>query len=602
MRRYWPVRFPARWLPVMGFVIVVVWCSPLWMVSQKVGIYDWDSSMQRFEAMRVTIAEFQQWPGNNIWMTGGTPLIGNPNSSVLSIKGLLVLTFGTFWGLRLGVIVYLAVGFFGAWRLSGIWWQNASLRTTFALLVVANPAMAYHTAVGHLVFQTFWFTPLLLFYLLRMHHDRYSGLKVGLLFGIGLNDSPAYMVQYQGVTVCILTAWMLFRDRASVADLARFSYLCIPTVLFLGFYRITNLFPVAVEFPRVAGIGYHLQPMDILGAYLFPYISLDRLCPENRFSITWEVCCYLGGIACLFWLVGLLRGFRWWHSMTLIMIWASCGNDAWFYPMFWLQKLPTFASHLCFTRIRVFAQLFFCIGVVMGLDECRQRYCTTTGRGGWIVLVAILVMVGEVLLVSHQILRQSHLDFTVDDNATYSVPFRSIGTQPRPPQAQGRTSFVYLATRKNVGWLRGFGVSWFPEPTKAIGYDEAGYISEYHQKGKAVSPVLWSPNRLSFKNLDPSVPLVLNMNKSRAWYSQGRPVFPQARIVDMSAVMTVIPDSSGVVDIQYVYPGQHLGLAGTVFFGFLLLGIIVHIRFSFRNSREDNIIARGQSGHSNRNA
>jgi hypothetical protein len=569
-------------MAVAGLILVVIWSSPLWNTNQMVGIYDWDSTMQRFEAMRVTLVEFHQWPGNNIWMTGGTPLIANPNNSVLSIKSILVLALGTFWGVRLSVIVYLAIGFLGAWRLATMWWDCKRLQLVFALLVVSNPAMAYHTTVGHLVFQTFWFTPLLIYYLMRMHEDRYSGLKVGVILGIAFVDSPSYMVQYQCILVCILAGFMLLRGNASVSHLWRFSYLFVPTILFLGFYRATNLLPIAFAYPRVPGIGFHVQLWYALSAYFIPHTSLERLSAENRFSVSWEVCCYLGTVGSLFWLAGLVRGIRWWHIMTLLVVWASLGSDAWFYPMFWLQKIPSFSSHLCFTRIRVFAQLFFCIGAVVGLEECLQRCREWPERMRWVVPGVTVLMLLEVLVVSHLIFRQSHNDTVIDDEANYSAEFRSAGTLPRPPQAQGRTTFVYLATRKNIGWLRGFGLPWFTESaaTKAIGQEEPGYIAEYHQDGKGVSPVLWSPNRLVFRNLVPDVPLVLNMNKSNAWQSGGQSIFPEARIVDMSDVLTVMPDSAGVVDIQYEYPFQRLGLIGTGIFGFLLVGIIAHLRMA----------------------
>ena len=71
------------------FLAVAIWALPIWFTPGMVGIYDWDSSMHKFEAIRRTVLEFSQWQGHDPWTVGGVPLVGNPAiGGLLSIKGI----------------------------------------------------------------------------------------------------------------------------------------------------------------------------------------------------------------------------------------------------------------------------------------------------------------------------------------------------------------------------------------------------------------------------------------------------------------------------------------------------------------------------------
>lgn len=167
-------RFSDRLVVLLSLFAVAIWALPIWFTPGMIGIADWDTAMHRFEAVRLTVMEFGQWPGHNPWTIGGVLLLGNPTVSLLSVNGLMVLFFGTFWGLHLGVFVYLSIGFIGAWKLSGIWWKDRFIRLVFAFFITANPALACHYTVGHLLFLTFCFMPLLFYFLFRFNQDKWS--------------------------------------------------------------------------------------------------------------------------------------------------------------------------------------------------------------------------------------------------------------------------------------------------------------------------------------------------------------------------------------------------------------------------------------------
>lgn len=249
----------------------------------------------------------------------------------------------------------------------------------------------------------------------------------------------------------------------------------------------------------------------------------------------------------------------------ILLVWAGIGNDSYFHIMYWIQKIPTFSSHLCFSRIRVFTLLFVGIAAVSGLNYIWIKYKNHRLKFlRYVVFCVGIFMVAEVLIVSHLIMKSSHVKLTPWAGESPANKFQNISSLPRPVKSPENVVFDYRAIRMNLGWLRGYGESYFPEDTIRIGRDEQGYIGEYYQDGRAVDPVYWSPNRILLKGLDPKTPLVVNMNPGSPWYNNGKQLFPQYRIVEMRKPFVVMPDENGVVELTYKYPGQKLGVMGTI--------------------------------------
>ena len=548
------------------FLVLAIWALPIWFTPGMTGIYDWDTSMQRYEVLRRTVMEFGQWPGNNPWNTGGVPFLGITYLSLLSVKGLLVLLFGTYWGLRLGILIYVFICFIGSWKLSGIWWESRFIRLIFAFYVTANPALAYHVAVGHSIFQTYCFIPLLIYFLLRFKQDKWSGLKAAIVFGVAFIDSPNYIVQY-GLLIlgCLYAYFLITNFKSNSKSLFCWIALFIPIVLTLTFYRVVTILQIAIDYSRVSNLEAHYGWISVLKFYLFPYTKLAVIDSCQWCGSTWEVCGYVGIVAFVLTLVSFRQGYRWWHGMIIILVWAGIGNDSIFHIMHWIQKIPTFSSHLCFSRIRIFTLLFFAIAATSGLNHLKIKY---ENQESWFwrnnFLYVGILMVFEVLLISNIIMQSSHVKFAYTPVNGTKNKFKNISALPRAVKNSESVNFTYDAIRMNLGWLRGYGDSYLPGNTIRIGFDEPGYFGEFYQNGR-VEPEFWSPNRILLSGLNPDLPLIVNMNPGSPWYNNGKQLFPKYRIVEMEKPFEVMPDKNGVVELTYRYPGQKSGIIGTVF-------------------------------------
>lgn len=567
------------------FLAVAIWALPIWFTPGMVGIYDWDPSMHKFEAIHRTVLEFSQWQGHDPWTVGGVPLVGNPAiGGLLSIKGLSVLVFGTFWGLRLGVLIYLFVGFIGAWKLSGIWWRDRFTRLIFSFYVIANPALIYHITVGHFVFQPFYFMPLLFYFLLRFKEDEWSGLKGAIVLGAAFNDSPAYIVQYGVlILICIYIYLYITNYKKDSKKLLRWIIIFIPVFLTLTFYRTMTILQIALDYPRVSNWRTHYEWISLLKFYLFPHTELATVASCKWCATTWELCSYVGIVAFLLVLASFLQGFRWWHAMIALLVWAGIGNDSYFHIMYWIQKIPGFASHLCFTRIRMFTLLFFGIAATWGLNHIWTKYKNDNIRFFRYAVIGIgIFMAVEVLLLSHIIMKSSHIKFAATPTTSAANSFQNISSLPRPKGAPNSVTFKYEAIRMNLGWLRGLGPSHIPGDSARIGRDEPGYVGEFHQNGRVIEPTYWSPNRILLESLDPNIPLVVNMNPGSPWYNNGKQLFPQYRIVEMREPFEVMPDKNGIVELTYRYPGQRLGIIGTIILLIISAVVVISMKFGHR--------------------
>lgn len=589
--------------PILWLAAIAAWALPMWCVPGMTGISDWDSAGVRFEAVRRTVLEFGQWPGHNPWLTGGVPLLGNPAMDLLSIKGLFVMIFGTFWGLRLSVLIYMFIGFIGAWKLAGIWWRDSFIKSVFSFYVLANPALIYHLSVGHQIFLNYYFMPLFMYFFLRFKEDKWSGLKAAVVFGIAFNDSPGYMVQYAALILICLSAYFFISDyKENSRMLRRWLVLFVPLCAALTFYRTMTILPLAFDFPRVANLKVHFNWLGLLKLYFVPYIKLGAIFPVDKYSglaYPWEVCSYTGIMAFFLFLLSFRRGFRWWQAMTILLVWACSGNDSCFHIMYWIQKIPSFSSHACFTRIRMFTLLFFGIAAVGGLNYLWTKYKEHNIRFLRYVIIGIgIFMIAEPLVVSHLIMKSSHVRIAPWTGDNPANKFQNISSLSWPNDTPGNiknyVNLTYRAIRMNLGWLRGFGDSYINEDTVRIGRDEPGYMGEFHQSGKDVEPIFWSPNKIVFKKLDPGVPLVVNMNPGNPWYNNGQQLFPEYRIVEPSKPFEVMPNEKGVVELTYRHPGQKTGIIGTIVLLIIAGFVVVQVKYRLLGSKSTISSIRGK--------
>ena len=195
---------------IYGFLTLIVFVAPLLIspnIFNGIGILDWDTALQRYAAIYLTYVEFHQYPGNNIWIGGGTPLSQiYPGYGIYAAATLIA---GPSLGIYFGVFFYYVMGFVGAIKLAKLYSSRISIQVFFALYTVFGNALAWHLSVGHLIFANILLLPYILYFTLSIKKN-YSGAKAGVLCGICFLDGFAYTNQY---ILLIVGAIILFLFR-----------------------------------------------------------------------------------------------------------------------------------------------------------------------------------------------------------------------------------------------------------------------------------------------------------------------------------------------------------------------------------------------------
>ena len=578
---------------ITGLILVLVAISPLFYISDQAILGDGNILLQRLEAMRRTIVEYHQWPGLNIWNAGGQPLDGHAAIFPVSLKSFLILLFGTKIGLNIAIFIYVVLGYVGAWLLSSLLWKNSLLKNTFSILIVINLPLLFHLSAGHIILYVYYLIPLLLYFLSRYSLDRWSGVKAGVLFGLMFNDTPAYLLQYISIIIGVIILHIIFfgssiNRRSIIRWLVLFLVVCMTLIS----YHIVTIYEVTKEFPRSSELFFSYSWLDIFKAYFYPFIEIEKVFSTpagvpgmSCVRSTHEVAAYLGIIGFVLVVASLVNGVKWWHSLILLLFIAGIGNDGTLYPMYWLQKLPSFSSHLCFSRVRIITHLFLPFAITGGLWVLWSKFHLK--KYGKIIIIVIGVsLILEKLIIGFMIIKDTHISLESAD-PFYSTHLKYVNKDSHFINVDVIPPFE--ATKLNIGILRGGGDSNLPMNNITldgyagpIGMNEKGYIAEFYQNGQKIKPDYWSPNKIAFSKLAPKMPLILNMNPSSAWYNNGIQLFPDYKIVEVNKRFKVMPGKDGKILLTYEFPGRKLGIVATVLFFVLSIFVIGYFR------REDN--------------
>jgi len=157
--------------------------------------YDWRYFETMSELARRTVLWYHELPLWNPYSCGGEVGLANPQSLEAAPTFVLVLLFGTPWGFKLSMLVYLALGIFGtallAKRLDMGWTGAVVAGTSFGL----SGYMALHLSVGHINFAGVSLLPLLLYCFLRTVNEWrwliWSGAVAGWIACLGGTFTPA---------------------------------------------------------------------------------------------------------------------------------------------------------------------------------------------------------------------------------------------------------------------------------------------------------------------------------------------------------------------------------------------------------------------------
>ena len=350
--RRWSLAFTLAIPAVYGLILVIF--------ARRVGAHDYDQFLVFHELQYWNSSLFglaKQW---SPVMCSGLSLAGEPQVPFASLTMLLAYAIGPLPGMMVGIAIYLALGWAGAYLYSGLSLSERQPRALAASLFIGNGFFICRLTHGHLDFVPFLALPLALWMIHRATSRSSSPspiarsvlaiLLLGCLFTLVVDGSPAAIIHwlfwiglYSVVLSCV---------RRSVLPAAAFLAACAITSLLDAGY-LWPMISAQADFPRLTADTF-------TGPWSLPWFMLipmrGKLLPANGTGV--ELSVFIGPV--LFYLIWRYRralGAELPAEMklpllivSLVSIWLGMGSlhvagvPVWLSPFDWLRPLPGFRS------------------------------------------------------------------------------------------------------------------------------------------------------------------------------------------------------------------------------------------------------------------
>ncbi len=549
---------------------ILLYCLGFLLTKNRLAPGDADYLIQAFEAMRISIFQYHQFPWWNPWISGGVPLFANPQFGLISLVTPLVILFGSIVGYKLAVITYFIIGFWGFRTLFVKAFRTPVVTATLLSYVwTFGTFLTHRTGGGHFTFLVIQFFPWALLFYLRRKVDKKAWLKFGLITSlmaltaahnltimsyavlgliilidgvrIALKKNKEFLTAQiailrqdlifwlkAGCVFILLTSYRLFFTLQYIKDHPRSEVLNLEPSL--GPHKaIFAIFGPLRQFANSPGLPVWswLEASTYISVFTLAVLILviwvflkNRKNQSNLFSYSPYL---FGGLFLLFFLLSLGD---------------FIGRLS---PYSLLRNLPVFSSMRVAPRWLVWCALavLFFIASYVG-----RRY-----RKAINILLALACV--ELFIYCRPYLARPYV-IEISDTRPASAKFeqKRLYNQHRYgiPYDENFTE----ATMDNYGQIIAgdslVDTRW-PPPwgtlTRRCAIDEGCELV----LTKNADVVYWSPNKLALKRKS-SGPVQLNMNLGKSWMVNGKYVFLHNKTVDSNSELMII-DPSETLIIQY---------------------------------------------------
>ncbi len=373
------------------------WSPALWHL-QETGFGDWRVFHHQWEAARVALLRYGEFPLWDPWHCGGVFLFGDPQAQIYSPLYIALLPFGTTVGLKLFVILHAAAGFAGAYLLARREFRLERIPASLSALVWAGSGFfAWHLSGGHAAFAPFYLAPLIvLAFRASLLSWRASALLAGLmlltLLEGGVYPFPLFVLLLVfEACVALLSSVDGARLGTRIWRVLRAGALSGGLTLLAGGFRLLPILHTMEQYPRPTPGDDALSWRELLAMFVDAH-------HEYRFGHTFvwgEYGTYIGPLALALAVLGLLICFvpRGRDAANRGRILAGCalflgftlGAGGALYPWTLLHHLPVWDSLRVPSRFVVLGSLYLALAAGLALDRLLRGLAR---RPSWLRRVA----------------------------------------------------------------------------------------------------------------------------------------------------------------------------------------------------------------------
>ncbi len=470
--------------------------------------HDWDYVMEMEWAPFFTTAHFHQLPLWDPYKCGGTPLLGNPQSRVLTPFFLLHLLVGPLVGIHLEIIAHLAIGFAGAYllaRLLNIEWVGAAACGT----AFAGSSWYYlQLAAGHVAYSlSLMYLPLILvlYWIGWRRRQIVFAAPTGLLTALIFFEGGFYQISYLALMLAVLSLTLAVQYRS-----------LFPIVFATIAGAFTIIFAAPKLLPTIHMMGLYPRMVDPFEKTSFTMFVQALFSRDQFFSRDsmggfwgfWEFGAYIGVFFGTLALVGVLFRFERalpWSLTALVLLALAAGNHGAYSPWVLFHHLPVFSAQHAPTRMLMVVTLCVAVLAAHGVDAISSL------QKPWLtVIVAAAVFIGaadcwKVSTPNSQYLLGGGERESFERSPTFKQVYLEDDHR------------MFMMAMANLGVVHCYEPA--AKDSRAYGSNVDGYRGEQYLIGKGdVSLARWTPNILDYDIVahGPAV-VVVNQNFDPEW-------------------------------------------------------------------------------------
>ncbi len=499
--------------------------------------HDWDYVMEMEWAPFFTVAHFHQFPFWDPYKCGGTPLLGNPQSRVLTPFFLLHLLVGPLIGIHLEIVAHLAIGFAGAYLLARVldigWVGGAACGTAFA----GSSWYYLQLAAGHAAYSmSLMYLPLILvlFWVGWRRRQIVFAAPTGLLTALIFFEGGFYQTSYLALMLAVLAITLAVQCR---------SFFPILLAAIAGAFTITFAAPKLL--PTIHLMGLYPRMVDpfektSFSMFIQALFSRDQFFSRDSmggFWGFWEFGAYIGVFFGALALIGIaLRPSRAlpWSMTTLVLLALAAGNHGTYSPWVLFHHLPVFSAQHAPTRMLMVVTLCVAVLAGLGIDAlCSRRRIWLTGLAVVIVAVA-MVDCWKVSTPNSQYLLGGGEQEPFERSPTFKQFYLQDDHR------------MFMMANANLGIVHCYEPA--ARDNRAYASNESGYRGEQYLIGKGdVGLARWTPNVLDYDIVahGPAV-MVVNQNFDPEW--------------ELAIGRGEVFENAGLISIRVPSGEQHLRL------------------------------------------
>ncbi|HSX27968.1 MAG TPA: hypothetical protein VLF60_00785 [Candidatus Saccharimonadales bacterium] len=518
---------------------------PYFTSGTRMELGDFSFFSQAYEAIRISILHYHQFPWWNPWVAGGVPLYANPQIGVFSIQTLLVFLFGAVVGLKISLALFTFFGYGSMYLLLHRYFKVQIVAATLlSILWVLGSFFVSHLP-AHVTFAWYFVAPFFIYLALTIRTWR-GGLDLGLamaVMALAQVHNPFFHIS----TICgAILGIRLLMGWSPRKELLYGILSAGGVFITLAGHRLMLAAHNVSDFPRIIPDEAAHPLVSVLGivwpfsnAHTFRGLLTQPKAPFGFAEVTATegVFAVFAGLLCLLFVAYSLRG-KWqtlfkkeWRLpacvavVGLVFLAIGFGSVNHFAPYALMKHLPVLKDMRVSSRWFLFfdGALLTFIGVVVSRmpQKSFARMAVLTFLCLGIIELFTLNLGYQNKRMPHNLLRapQSSWNYAFDQTHLMGASKVLPGGQKLPDDGQLDAFYrEYEATTFNLGTLQANDalVDLNTKPTPRCGYEKG---CELVLSGNA-KLTFWSPDKIVFTRTGPGK-IKLNMNDSNYFVING---------------------------------------------------------------------------------